>query len=270
MLTIGQMARILNVTPKTLRHYDSIGLFSPCHIGADNQYRYYTSEQVNQLRRILFLRSMGMGLEVIRGLIQSGAIDDPERLKAILQEHADTIRAEISKQQELLHSVEEMIENIDHTRGMHMKAKIVTRNEFTVVGMEHKSDSGTGNIGELWQRFLKRQHEIEGKVNPNVCYGVFYMHTNDEYTYVAGYEANMEKVPNGMVKITVPTQKYAVFTHVGSVANIAKTIESIYGTWLPQQGLNPINGIDFAEMNFERFVDPQSETSEIDLYIPIE
>ncbi len=73
-----------------------------------------------------------------------------------------------------------------------------------------------------------------------------------------------------MIELTVPTQKYAMFTRVGSVKNIGKTIESIYGTWLPQQGLNPVNGVDFAEMSQDRFIDPLSKQAEIDLYIPIE
>jgi DNA-binding transcriptional MerR regulator len=46
MLTVGQMARIFQITPKTLRHYDAIGLFSPIRIGEDNLYRYYASVQV--------------------------------------------------------------------------------------------------------------------------------------------------------------------------------------------------------------------------------
>lgn len=37
MLTIGQMARSQGVSTKTLRHYDSIGLFSPTLNGQDMQ-----------------------------------------------------------------------------------------------------------------------------------------------------------------------------------------------------------------------------------------
>ncbi|WDH52431.1 MerR family DNA-binding transcriptional regulator [Pseudomonas chlororaphis] len=49
MLTIGQMARCHGLTTKTLRHYDSIGLFTPSLTRQDNGYRYYKPEQMVEL-----------------------------------------------------------------------------------------------------------------------------------------------------------------------------------------------------------------------------
>lgn len=49
MLTIGQLARIFEISTKTLRHYDAIGLFVPARTGSDNGYRYYQPEQIEQL-----------------------------------------------------------------------------------------------------------------------------------------------------------------------------------------------------------------------------
>ncbi|RBH45754.1 MerR family transcriptional regulator, partial [Pseudomonas sp. MWU13-2860] len=46
MLTIGQLARCHGLSTKTLRHYDSIGLFRPALTGRDNGYRYYLPAQV--------------------------------------------------------------------------------------------------------------------------------------------------------------------------------------------------------------------------------
>ncbi|WP_134576092.1 MerR family transcriptional regulator, partial [Pseudomonas aeruginosa] len=56
MLTIGQLARIFEISTKTLRHYDAIGLFVPARTGSDNGYRYYQPEQIEQLSSILALR----------------------------------------------------------------------------------------------------------------------------------------------------------------------------------------------------------------------
>ncbi len=49
MLTIGQMARCYGLTTKTLRHYDSIDLFSPALTGTENGYRYYLPTQTGCL-----------------------------------------------------------------------------------------------------------------------------------------------------------------------------------------------------------------------------
>lgn len=65
MLTIGQLARIFEISTKTLRHYDAIGLFVPARTGSDNGYRYYRPEQIEQLSRILALRRLDVPLEAI-------------------------------------------------------------------------------------------------------------------------------------------------------------------------------------------------------------
>lgn len=96
MLTIGKLARIFEISTKTLRHYDAIGLFVPARTGSDNGYRYYQPEQIEQLSRILALRRLDVPLEAIDRLKRDGALDDPQRLRHFLQRHQHTLREEIS------------------------------------------------------------------------------------------------------------------------------------------------------------------------------
>jgi predicted transcriptional regulator YdeE/DNA-binding transcriptional MerR regulator len=269
MLTIGQMARIFQITPKTLRHYDATDLFSPKRIGEDNSYRYYASEQVLQLKQILFLRSMGVGLEVIKELTRSGALNDPAKVEMILNEQAEAIRGEIEKKQELLYQVQNMLETMKNQGGIQMKPTIVSLQPFTVVGMLWSSANGTGTISEMWDRFIPREEEIQHKVSPTISYGICCPEEKGELEYIAGFEAVPRDLPSGMVSRVVPAQTYAVFTHKGSVSNIGKTMERIYGEWLPQNSLKAAKGIDF-ELYGDRFYGPHNEVSEVDLYIPIE
>lgn len=44
MLKIGEFARICQVSIKTLRHYDALGLLRPAEINADSGYRFYTMD----------------------------------------------------------------------------------------------------------------------------------------------------------------------------------------------------------------------------------
>ena len=61
MLSIGEFSRICKVSTKTLRYYDEIGLIKPSKINPENNYRYYSIEQletmlfINRLKRIIFL-----------------------------------------------------------------------------------------------------------------------------------------------------------------------------------------------------------------------
>ena len=40
LLSIGELAGICNITPKTLRHYDKLGLLKPAKINPQNGYRF--------------------------------------------------------------------------------------------------------------------------------------------------------------------------------------------------------------------------------------
>jgi DNA-binding transcriptional MerR regulator/effector-binding domain-containing protein len=99
VFTIGEMARICGVSTKTLRLYEAEGLLAPARVDAHNQYRYYSPDQVLPLRRILFLRELGLPLEAIRRLVREGAIADGDRLQAVLDERAETLRREIAERQ---------------------------------------------------------------------------------------------------------------------------------------------------------------------------
>jgi len=64
--SIGEMSRLMNVPVKTLRYYDEIDLFKPSEVNSQNGYRYYSTEQFEQLDIIKYLRFLGVPLSEIR------------------------------------------------------------------------------------------------------------------------------------------------------------------------------------------------------------
>lgn len=270
MLTIGLVARLYGITAKTLRHYDAIGLFTPAKVGEDNLYRLYAPEQLPELRTILFLRSMGLNLDSIQEMKRSGTLGDAEYMKGLLQKRAEAIQDEVGSLHKQLHDIHRMVAYMTNTGGIPMEPKVIEKEAFTIVGMEWHSQSSEGDIPSMWQRFIPREHEIEGKREPKVSYGICIpMDECEDFTYVASYEAYGDHLPEGMARVHVPAQRYAVFTHKGKTESMGETYELIYGKWLPLQGLKVTKGIDFERYD-ERFHGPESESSEVDIYIPIE
>ena len=51
---------------KTLRYYDDIGLFKAIAVDGNNGYRYYSTEQFEQLNAIKYLKFLGFSLKEIR------------------------------------------------------------------------------------------------------------------------------------------------------------------------------------------------------------
>ena len=64
--SIGEMSRLMNIPIKTLRYYDEIGLFKPIEVNRHTGYRYYSTEQFEQLDIIKYLRLLGIPLSEIR------------------------------------------------------------------------------------------------------------------------------------------------------------------------------------------------------------
>jgi DNA-binding transcriptional MerR regulator len=69
MLNIGEFARLGQVSPRMLRHYDELGLLAPERVDPDSGYRFYSVHQLSQLHRIVALRDIGFGLEQIREML---------------------------------------------------------------------------------------------------------------------------------------------------------------------------------------------------------
>lgn len=80
---IGMFSKMNRVTIKTLRYYDDIGLLKPSQIDDFTGYRYYTSEQLPQLHRILALRQMGFSIEEITEVVRGLAIGDLLKTKRV-------------------------------------------------------------------------------------------------------------------------------------------------------------------------------------------
>ena len=71
MLKIGDFSKLAQVSVKTLRHYDKLGLLKPAWIDRFTGYRYYTPDQLPRLNRVLALKELAFSLEQIQELLRS-------------------------------------------------------------------------------------------------------------------------------------------------------------------------------------------------------
>jgi MerR family transcriptional regulator, copper efflux regulator len=66
--SIGRAAELSGVTPKMIRHYESLGLI-PKAARTLGDYRVYTQAEVHTLRFVRRARSLGFSMEEIAGLV---------------------------------------------------------------------------------------------------------------------------------------------------------------------------------------------------------
>lgn len=101
MYTVKQVSDLAGVTPRTLHHYDQIGLLKPSQVAA-NGYRYYDEQALLRLQQILFYRELGLELAQIKSVLDDKDFD----LVTALQSHHAALQAEVVRLQTLVKTVE--------------------------------------------------------------------------------------------------------------------------------------------------------------------
>lgn len=90
---VGELAKRVGLTIRTLHHYDQIGLFSPSQT-TESGHRLYSEADVRTLQQIMSLKQLGFALEEIRAMISNPAYDPVAVLNlhlSRLDEQIDTL-----------------------------------------------------------------------------------------------------------------------------------------------------------------------------------
>jgi DNA-binding transcriptional MerR regulator/predicted transcriptional regulator YdeE len=97
MLKIGEFSSLSQVSVKTLRYYDEIGLLKPARIDPESGYRYYSASQLARLHRILALKELGFPLDRIGQALEDGVTVDALRGMLLLRrvEQEAQVKAEL-------------------------------------------------------------------------------------------------------------------------------------------------------------------------------
>lgn len=104
MLSIGEFSKICEVTTKTLRYYESIGLIYPAEINQENGYRYYAIDQLETMLFINRLKSYGFSLDEIKEIMSVQELKD-ERLHSALNKKKKEIKQQLQIYQDTLNQI---------------------------------------------------------------------------------------------------------------------------------------------------------------------
>lgn len=108
--TVKALANLAGITPRTIRHYDEIGLLKPFRVNSSG-YRIYGQREVDLLQQILFFRELDLDLDRIKEIISNPDFDEQKALK---EHHA----ALLKKQRHLGMLIETVEKTIQHREGV--------------------------------------------------------------------------------------------------------------------------------------------------------
>lgn len=110
LVKIGDLARLAQVTPRTVRFYEDLGLIQP-DARSSGGFRMYRVEQADRLKALLRLKEVGFSLDDIaayQDLAREGdeALEVMGRLRRRIREGAEQLRRRIAGLQEALQDFE--------------------------------------------------------------------------------------------------------------------------------------------------------------------
>jgi MerR family copper efflux transcriptional regulator len=115
LYSIGRAAELSRVTPKMIRHYESLGLI-PKAARTLGDYRVYTAAEVHTLRFVRRARSLGFSMEEIARLL--GLWRNQRRASAEVKRLAMKHIAELDSKIEELHSMRSALADLaKHCHG---------------------------------------------------------------------------------------------------------------------------------------------------------
>lgn len=91
-LSIGQMAKLNQISVQALRLYDELDILKPIEVNQDTGYRYYDVKQSAQLDMIQYMKATGMTLKEIKDVFDHR---DFSQLNRVLHEHLKMIDQQI-------------------------------------------------------------------------------------------------------------------------------------------------------------------------------
>ena len=132
-MTVGEVAKKMDVTVRTLQHYDKEGLLSPSATSGGGR-RLYTDKDIVKLHQILSLKHLGFSLDDIRDRLIP--LDTPAGVAQVLSEQASIVREKIASLTESLSRIEALkaevleMQSVDFKKYADIIINLEMKNDF--------------------------------------------------------------------------------------------------------------------------------------------
>ena len=164
--------------------------------------------------------------------------------------------------------VSHIANNISHTPD------ILFLEETKIAGIRGMTSLSDNRLPGLWERFLREYQAFYAStgVGYGICETQRTTYTKDgdvSFAALVGSPVkDVDRLPPTLAVKTLGAGRYAVFTHRGTFANLFKTYQYIFGTWLPasEEALDSREDFEVYEREVLSFDDPMNE---VKICIPI-
>jgi DNA-binding transcriptional MerR regulator/predicted transcriptional regulator YdeE len=240
MLNIGEFARLGQVSPRMLRHYDQLGLLAPDRVDPETGYRSYGVQQLGRLHRLVALRDLGFTLEEIRDLL---ADELPlEQLYGMLRLRRAELEQTVADEQSRLRRVEAHLRTIEGSSTMKAQDVVIKETQPLRVAESRAVAAALDpeHIGPVFGQLAPKLfiHLQQAGARPGILVGYYDEPADDGSVGVhVGYEIGEQPVSasDGVSTVELPVVQVASVVHRGGMEGIASVYEALI-RWIEDSG----------------------------------
>lgn len=255
MLKIGDFSTLSKISIYMLRHYDKLGLLVPAYIDNFTGYRYYEENQLTIANRIQSLKSMGLGLNAIKEVLNQ--YQDSNSLANYFRIEAESRREQVEimlKQIKQLETTVLALQSSENILRYSIEVKEIPKR--TVISTRGKIET-YAHEGDLWAR-LADTKKAQNISSMPLSYDMAIFH--DEGFIENGIDVEVQSTVSRKGTDTadvkyrdVPAYLAAVLTYEGEYDKIVE-ISQFIANWVLD------NGYEFCGPHFNIYhVSPSTE-----------
>lgn len=217
MYKIGGFSKIVELSIRTLRYYDEIGLLKPTWIDEETGYRWYDEAAYQKAVIIKTLRRYEFSIqELLEAVPQIGGPDD---LADYLKEKHGQLESRIASARTLQKEISKQIESMKEANAMEKRSEVAVKEvpEQLVATMRYKGKySDMGNV--IGQLFKTIGGNAKGSVFA-LYYDDCFMEDDADIEVAVPVKQAVNK--NGVTSRVIGGQRCISVTHVGPYDRIS-------------------------------------------------
>ncbi len=113
--TTGEIAKIANVSVRTVQFYDKKGIVCPSEI-SDGGRRLYSESDLQKFKKVCFLRELDLSLKTIDQLLKED--NSKVVIELLLTQHEQMLKSEISEKSKKLEKLEQFKESLQNGQDL--------------------------------------------------------------------------------------------------------------------------------------------------------
>ena len=222
---INEIAKMYNITKRTLQYYDKINLLKPSFI-KENGYRVYKDDELTKLIEIIILKNLGLDSPDIKSYFDQKT---PESINNILNNVDNRLDNELKKILFMKENIKLIKDSLNYENSAYAGIKIKT---FEVRKIIKIKDSGESikNIIEMMTLGIKVLNKAIENLIPFIEFGFIFSNDskqNDDYTKYSNYFFTLPKNYEYDNSINLNNGIFACSWFEGNLRELDKDIKKI-------------------------------------------